>query len=62
MKEGFRIFRYAGNVPEEGCRDTTCPEGGRFFIHRRGFDEITNPVQEEHCPDCATPIAGEGVD
>jgi len=60
-EEGLRYI-YIGNVPEEeGGQDTVCPGCDRVLIHRHGFGGITNYVQEDHCPDCGTSIAGVGM-
>jgi pyruvate formate lyase activating enzyme len=59
-EEGLR-YVYVGNVPEEGGQDTICRGCDRVLIRRHGFGGIINHLQEDHCPDCGTPVAGVGM-
>ncbi len=54
-------YIYIGNVISEKDMDTKCPQCGHILIRRRGFSVIENNINDGHCPNCGTKIAGVGL-
>ncbi len=56
-REAGLRYVYQGNVPGDGA-DTACPTCGRTVVRRSWHDVIENRLDDGHCPDCGTALAG----
>lgn len=54
-------YVYIGNTNRPGDNDTFCHNCGRMLIERDGFSVRRVSLREGNCPDCGTPVAGEGL-
>ncbi|NIS81950.1 MAG: AmmeMemoRadiSam system radical SAM enzyme [Anaerolineales bacterium] len=59
-KEAGLHYVYIGNVPGHPYDNTKCPVCGATLIIRMGFDILRNEIRDGCCPQCHTPIRGEG--
>ncbi|MCR5415018.1 MAG: AmmeMemoRadiSam system radical SAM enzyme [Kiritimatiellae bacterium] len=55
-KEAGLEYVYIGNVDEDA--DTFCPSCGTMLIKRRGFDVLSNAIENNRCPGCGREIYG----
>jgi len=51
-------YVYLGNVPGAKSESTFCYKCGRMLIERVGYRIAANHIENSHCPDCRTKIAG----
>jgi len=51
-------YVYLGNVPGAKSESTFCYKCGRILIERVGYRIAANHIENSHCPDCRTKIAG----
>lgn len=57
-KEAGLRYIYMGNVPGSKSESTYCHNCGRMLIERLGYQVSSNHVEDDKCPECATPVAG----
>nr|WP_321467420.1 AmmeMemoRadiSam system radical SAM enzyme [uncultured Desulfobulbus sp.] len=57
LNRGLR-YVYTGNVVGSGGEDTLCPGCGALLIARRGFQSTLIGLENGHCAQCRTSIAG----
>jgi pyruvate formate lyase activating enzyme len=54
-------YVYLENFLGQNNQDTICPNCGQVLIQRRGFNLLTNKLQDNNCSSCKTKIAGIGL-
>ncbi len=57
-REAGLEFVYVGNVPGHRYDNTYCPQCSMLLIERRGFEVVSNHLQQGRCPWCQRSIAG----
>jgi len=57
LSEGLR-YVYTGNVVSAGGEDTLCPGCKALLIRRQGFSSQILGLENGHCRQCKTPVAG----
>jgi pyruvate formate lyase activating enzyme len=57
VKAGIR-YAYIGNVPGHWAEHTYCHKCGKMIIERRGFQILSNHLENGKCKFCSEPIPG----